>query len=282
MLPLIVAMAISFVLCFAFTKSSKLLNGFVRRHDLSAVQSMHTKPTLRLAGVAIFVSTVITNGLFEPGSELLSTLLLSSLPLLALGLLEDVGLHQSPSRRLVSSIVAGGVFIAITGTYLQNPGTFLLDALFEYWVIAVFFTLFITSGIVNAFNLIDGLNGLSGSVALVAAAGIAAISYNAGLNHITLPATVICGAVIGFIMLNFPFGKIFLGDAGAYGIGFILSWMSLDVLMEAPEISPWAMLMMFFWAICRDHPDDVASHYVGSPCWAACPTALPPSRHAHH
>jgi UDP-N-acetylmuramyl pentapeptide phosphotransferase/UDP-N-acetylglucosamine-1-phosphate transferase len=37
-------------------------------------------------------------------------------------------------------------------------------------------------------------------------------------------------------MLNFPFGKIFLGDAGAYGIGFILSWMSLDVLMEAPEM----------------------------------------------
>lgn len=103
MLPLFVAIAISFVLCFAFTKSSKLLNGFVRRHDLSAVQSMHTKPTLRLAGVAIFVSIVITNALFEPGSGLLSALLLSSLPLLALGLLEDVGLHQSPSRRLVSS-----------------------------------------------------------------------------------------------------------------------------------------------------------------------------------
>ena len=124
MLPLFVAIAISFTLCFAFTKSSKILNGFVRRHDLSAVQSMHTKPTLRLAGVAIFVSIVITNALFEPGSELLSTLLLSSLPLLALGLLEDVGLHQSPSRRLVSSIVAGSVFMAITGTYLQNPGTF--------------------------------------------------------------------------------------------------------------------------------------------------------------
>jgi UDP-N-acetylmuramyl pentapeptide phosphotransferase/UDP-N-acetylglucosamine-1-phosphate transferase len=146
MLPLIVAMTISFVLCFAFTKSSKLLNGFVRRHDLSAVQSMHTRPTLRLAGVAIFVSIFITKAIFEPGSQLLSTLLLSSLPLLALGLLEDVGLHQSPSRRLLSSIVAGGVFIAITGTYLQNPGTFLLDALFEYWVIAAFFTLFITSG----------------------------------------------------------------------------------------------------------------------------------------
>lgn len=249
MLIVIVATTISFVICFAFTKYPKLSNGFTRQHDLSAVQSMHTKPTLRLAGIAIFVSVFITDALFELGSELLRTILLSSLPLLALGLLEDIGIYQSPSRRLVSSIVAGSVFMAITGTYLQNPGTFLLDALFEYRVIAVFFTLFITSGIVNSFNLIDGLNGLSGSVALVTTAGIAAISYDAGLNHIMLSATVICGAVIGFMVLNFPFGKIFLGDSGAYGIGFMLSWMSLEVLMEAPEISPWAMLMIFFWPI---------------------------------
>lgn len=247
MLPLIVALLISFMICLALHGSSKFLIGLVRRHDLSAVQSMHTKHTLRLAGVAIFISIFLTNTIFADGHDLLSILLLSSIPLLTLGLLEDLGVHQSPSRRLISSVVAGAIFIAMTGTYLKDPGTLLLNAIFEYWLIAVFFTLFITSGIVNAFNLIDGLNGLSGSVSLVAATGIAAVSYNAGLSHIALPAAVICGSVIGFLLLNFPFGKIFLGDAGAYGIGFILSWISLDVLMEAPEVSPWAMLMMFFW-----------------------------------
>lgn len=247
MLPLIVALLTSFMICLVLYGSSKFLIGLVRRHDLSAVQSMHTKPTLRLAGVAIFMSIFLTNMIFADGLDLLSVLLWSAIPLLALGLLEDLGVHQSPLKRLTSSIIAGSIFIAVTGTYLQDPGTFLLNAIFEYWLIAVFFTLFITSGIVNAFNLIDGLNGLSGSVSLVAATGIAAISYNAGLSHIAFPAGVICGAVIGFLMLNFPFGKIFLGDAGAYGIGFILSWMSLDVLMEAPEVSPWAMLMMFFF-----------------------------------
>jgi UDP-N-acetylmuramyl pentapeptide phosphotransferase/UDP-N-acetylglucosamine-1-phosphate transferase len=134
--------------------------------------------------------------------------------------------------------------MAITGTYLQNPGTFLLGALFEYWVIAAFFTLFITSGIVNAFNLIDGLNGLSGSVALVAAAGIAAVSYNAGLNHITLPATVIGGALIGFMMLNFPFGKIFLGDGGAFFLGFLVAQIAIMLPMRNPEVSPWVSLLI--------------------------------------
>jgi UDP-GlcNAc:undecaprenyl-phosphate GlcNAc-1-phosphate transferase len=247
MLPLIVALLISFMICLALHGSSKFLIGLVRRHDLSAVQSTHIKPTLRLAGVSIFVSIFLTNTIFADGHDLLSILLLSAIPLLTLGLLEDLGVHQSPSRRLISSVVAGAIFIALTGTYLQDPGTLFLNAIFEYWLIAVFCTLFITSGIVNAFNLIDGLNGLSGSVSLVASTGIAAVSYNAGLSHIALPAAVICGSVIGFLLLNFPFGKIFLGDAGAYGIGFILSWMSLDVLMEAPEVSPWAMLMMFFW-----------------------------------
>ncbi len=247
MLPLIVSLLISFMICFALHGSSKFLMGLVRRHDLSAVQSTHTKPTLRLAGVAIFSSIFLTNTIFADDLDLLGILLLSSIPLLALGLLEDLGVHQSPSRRLISSIVAGAIVIAVTGTYLQDPGTVFLNTIFDYWWIAVFFTLFITSGIVHAFNLIDGLNGLSGSVALVAVTGITAVSYNAGLNHIAFPAAVICGAIIGFLVLNFPFGKIFLGDAGAYGIGFILSWMSLDVLREAPEVSPWAMLMMFFW-----------------------------------
>lgn len=221
----------------------------IRQNDLTAVQSMHTQPTLRLAGFAIFVSIFMTDIIFAAEPGILRLLLWSSLPMFALGLLEDLGIHQSPSRRLVSSIVAGGIFIAITGTYLRDPGTVVIDWLFQYWLIAVGFTLFITAGIVHAFNLIDGLNGLSGSIALVACTGIAAIASQAGLSHFSLPSAIICGAVIGFLALNFPFGRLFMGDAGAYGIGFLLSWLSLAVLNAAPEVSPWAMLMMFFWPI---------------------------------
>jgi UDP-N-acetylmuramyl pentapeptide phosphotransferase/UDP-N-acetylglucosamine-1-phosphate transferase len=229
-----------------------------------------------LAGVAIFVSIFVTNTIFADGHDLLSLLLLSAIPLLAVGLLEDFGVYQSPSRRLASSFVAGAVFIAVTGTYLQDPGTFLLNAIFEYWLIAAFFTLIITSGIVNAFNLIDGLNGFSGSVSLVAAIGIAAVSYKAGLSHIVFSAGIICGAVIGFLMLNFPFGKIFLGDTGAYVIGFLLSWMSLDVLMEAPEVSPWAMLMMFFWPFA----DTILT--ISRRIMSGHPVGQPDRLHFHH
>lgn len=241
------AILISFMTCLAFYGSSKRLIRLVRRNDLSAAQCSHTQPALRLGGLAVFVSIFLTHMIFAEGPNAFNTLIFSSIPLLTLGLLEDLGIHQSPLRRFTSAICAGAIFSALTGTYLQNPDMLFLNAIFEYFFVAGLFTLFITSGIVNAFNLIDGLNGLAGSVALVAAAGIAAISYNADLNHSALPIAVICGAVIGFLMLNFPFGKIFFGDAGAYAIGFFLSWMAVDVLLQAPEVSPWAMLMVFFW-----------------------------------
>ena len=248
--PSIIAILISFIVCLALYGISQRLIWLVRRIDQSAPQSAHTHPALRLGGIGVFVSISLTQMIFFNDPDLLSKLIFCSIPLLIFGLLEDVGIHQPPLIRFISAIFSSVMFIALTGTYLQEPGIFFLNPIFEYYFIGWLFTIFITSGIVNAFNLIDGLNGLTGLAALSAAAGIAAVSHIYGLD-IIVSISVICGAIIGFLFLNFPFGKIFLGDAGAYGIGFILSWLSIEVLKNAPEVSPWAMLMMFFWP-CAD------------------------------
>lgn len=249
MLSFITSFAVSAVLCLLLVQSSSYLLALMRREDLRAVQAMHTKPTLRLAGVAIFISCWISYVIFAGQDGLLRSLLLAALPVFVFGLLEDVGFHQSPRRRLSASVCSGMVFLWLTGTYLKDPGWFLLDPLFDFWFVAVLFTLFITAGLVNAFNLIDGLNGLAGATSLVACAGIAYISQKAGVETVEMPATVIAGAVVGFLLLNFPFGRLFLGDSGAYSVGFMLSWLSLNALNVSDQISPWAMLMMFFWPI---------------------------------
>jgi UDP-N-acetylmuramyl pentapeptide phosphotransferase/UDP-N-acetylglucosamine-1-phosphate transferase len=101
MLPLFIAFTFSFALCAALAQSSSLLSRFIRQNDLTAVRSMHTKPTRRLAGFALFVSTFMTDIIFAPEPGVLRLLLLSSLPMFALGLLEDLGIHKAPSRRLV-------------------------------------------------------------------------------------------------------------------------------------------------------------------------------------
>ena len=60
---------------------------------------------------------------------------------------------------------------------------------------------------------------------------------------------MVSAAVVGFLILNFPFGKIFLGDAGAYTLGHMLVWIAISILWSAPAVSPLAVLLIFFWPI---------------------------------
>ena len=55
--------------------------------------------------------------------------------------------------------------------------------------------------------------------------------------------------LLGFFVFNFPLGAIFLGDAGAYGLGHILSWLAISLMIRVPEVTPWAVLLIFFWPI---------------------------------
>lgn len=248
-LPFLTAFSVSLMLCIALVRFSQALSRLTRSHDLSSVQAAHTKPTLRLAGVAIFGSMCLADSIYGASGGALRMLLLACLPVFAFGLLEDIGVDQSPARRLIASIISGAIYIALTGSYLSDPGIFWLQPIFDYWFVAIPFTLFVVAGLVNAFNLIDGLNGLTGFTALTACTGVAVIAYKAGFPDIIFPCMVVCAAVIGFMFVNFPYGKLFLGDSGAYSTGFILSSLSLATLNAAPMVSPWAMLMVFFWPI---------------------------------
>ena len=87
---------------------------------------------------------------------------------------------------------------------------------------AIFFTIFATVGVVNAFNLIDGLNGLSSYVSISVATSLSIIAFQVGQLQFTIFLALLSAAVLGFFVLNFPLGKIFLGDGGAYTLGHLL------------------------------------------------------------
>ena len=56
-------------------------------------------------------------------------------------------------------------------------------------------------------------------------------------------------AAVGLLVVNFPFGKIFLGDAGAYSSGHILAWVAIILIYKHPQISAWSILLCFFWPV---------------------------------
>ena len=102
---------------------------------------------------------------------------------------------------------------------------------------------------VNAFNLIDGLNGLSSYVTVSVGVSVSFIAFNAGNMQISIFLVLVIASVMGFMMLNFPFGRIFLGDGGAYALGHLLVWSAIILVNSASEISPFSILLVFFWPV---------------------------------
>ncbi len=118
-----------------------------------------------------------------------------------------------------------------------------------YLPVTLVLSIFVTVGISHAFNLVDGLNGLSGTITLTAIAGLTSVLVLAGHGDSASLLLVLAGAVVGFLLFNFPHGRLFLGDAGAYCIGFILAWTAIDLMTQLPQFSPWSALLIFFWPV---------------------------------
>ena len=232
------------IVWFAQTKIRRL-----KRNDTSAVQASHLNPTARIGGLAIVIALVVTAALSHIADNwnTFVLLLVSAMPVFIVGLAEDLGYLASPLRRLLAATVSGAVFITLMGQWVLHTGIPGLDIALHWQPIAVAFSLFLAVGISHAFNLIDGLNGLAGFTALAAALALATIAHQSGLTEHRDILLTIAATVTGFLIFNFPFGKIFLGDAGAYTSGHLLVWMSVSILWNAPDVSPFAMLLIFFW-----------------------------------
>jgi len=251
---------VSFTLCLIIILSSGY--GFSRRGDTdqAAVQSAHSGFVPRVGGLAIYISILVLipflsfgfiplSVVFDLDAEQLTLLILSAAPVFAVGLAEDLGYDMSPKARLFASIVSSLIAIILFKTWLERLGIPGLDALLTFAPFGIMFTIFATVGVVNAFNLIDGLNGLSSYVTISVAFSLSSIAFNAGNMQISIFLVLFVAAVLGFLALNFPMAKIFLGDGGAYALGHLLVWSAIVLIDSASEISPFAILLVFFWPV---------------------------------
>lgn len=213
--------------------------------DLTAgVQKFHTLPTPRIGGVAIVAGLLAGWSVAPPSvNALLTPLLFAGVPAFAAGLLEDITKKVGVMARLLATMMSGGLACWLTGIALNRVDIPLVDLVLAWAPAAVLFTAFAVAGVANAINIIDGFNGLSsGSVLII----LAALGTIAGLEgDVALATTVgmLGAAVLGFWCVNFPFGKLFLGDGGAYFVGFALAWLCVLLVMRNPSVSPWAVLL---------------------------------------
>ena len=231
-----------------------VMTGPLHRHRTAkghaglAIQSVHVHPTPRIGGVAVMVGLFAAAALsIGDQSALFGPVLVASVPVFAVGLMEDAGRGSSPRTRLWVAMLSGLVMVAWSGQTIRSgvgPG---IDDLLDVFLFSALFTIVVTGAVCHAFNLVDGMNGLAIGLAMLASVSLAAIALGVGDYPVALMAGGIVAAVLGVFALNFPLGKLFLGDSGAYTVGFFIAWTGVLLIARNPEVSPWSVLLTVFW-----------------------------------
>jgi UDP-N-acetylmuramyl pentapeptide phosphotransferase/UDP-N-acetylglucosamine-1-phosphate transferase len=118
----------------------------------------------------------------------------------------------------------------------------LLDELLMFAPVSLLLTVLIVGGFTNAMNIMDGLHGLAGGLTLSMLLATAWVAYRLDDPLVIELCMVMASATVGFLLVNFPRGLIFLGDGGAYFLGFMLVQLWLCLLHRHGEVTPWLFL----------------------------------------
>jgi UDP-N-acetylmuramyl pentapeptide phosphotransferase/UDP-N-acetylglucosamine-1-phosphate transferase len=247
----------SFVVSLAVTL---LLVRSNRRHsrpppaELAArPQNVHLLPVPRLGGLAlvagVVVSVVWVQWSIPRDHVAMWSLVGAALPAFLGGLAEDLTHRVSPRRRLVLTVVSAALGVWLLDAVLRRTDIPGLDTIVLWYPAAVAMTLLAVTGVSNAINIIDGFNGLASMCALFMLMALAYVAYQVDDPFVFLTALIYVGAVLGFFVWNFPAGLIFLGDGGAYFLGFSVAELGIVLIGRNPEVSPLFPLLLCIYPI---------------------------------
>lgn len=232
---------ISMIVSLIVILLSKKFYVFVDTADDLKPQRFHHIPTPRAGGIGIFFSFFI---IFLFTNETNMYFLISIAIVFFSGLLEDFSASLSPKSRLCLQLIGSGVAVFGMGAFITN----LLPIIELPYVAGIALAIFGIAGVCNAVNIIDGFNGLAGGICLMAFVCIAIVAFSLKIDFIFFASLVAIGSLMGFLVLNFPKGKIFLGDGGAYMLGFIIALL-LAILTQDSRISAWFGLSIMIYPV---------------------------------
>lgn len=208
------------------------------------VQKIHTQDTPRIGGVAIALSLLVCWLMASASVDvILGPMLLAAVPAFIFGLADDLTKRVGVLPRLLATLCSGALAWHLTGIAMQDTGVPALDRLLQIMPLAVLFTAFAVGGMSNAVNIIDGFNGLASGAVAVMSGAIGLMALNLSDAPLATVCFSISASALGFGVLNWPLGKLFLGDGGAYLLGFCLAWVAVLLPMRHTEVNAWGTLL---------------------------------------
>jgi UDP-N-acetylmuramyl pentapeptide phosphotransferase/UDP-N-acetylglucosamine-1-phosphate transferase len=239
-----IAFLASFVLCIAVVLT-KPWHGAFSMDTTNGIQKFHTAPTPRIGGIPIVLALVIAWAKSSVEIQtLLAPILFAGMPAFLFGIAEDLTKQIGVVQRLLATMASGLLAWWITDYSLSRLDIFGVDLLMQFTLFSVMFTAFAVGGVANSINIIDGFNGYASLTCTTAFIGFGLIAFQVGDHHLALVSLILAASVWGFFWVNWPFGKLFLGDGGAYFLGFALAWIAVLLIERNPSVSAFSALVI--------------------------------------
>lgn len=259
-LPLLVSLIISFLTTPLVRKLAFRVGAVDIPKDN---RRMHKEPIPFLGGVAIYIAVIASMLIFMPlKSTTIVAFIIGGTIIMLTGLVDDFR-DLSPKKKLALQLLAGLVLVLGGVTIKKLTYPFTTDGssrviTLSYWL-SVPISLFWVVGITNTINLIDGLDGLSAGVSTISSLTLMIVAYKLGYREIVIISGIVAGSTLGFLPYNFNPAKIFMGDAGALFLGFMLSAITIEGVMKSAATIAIVVPIMILgipifdttFAICR-------------------------------
>jgi UDP-N-acetylmuramyl pentapeptide phosphotransferase/UDP-N-acetylglucosamine-1-phosphate transferase len=243
----------SVILTLIVIKQAKVY-GAALDSNLSGVQKVHVHIVPRVGGIGIFLSVVVTGIITmwraPPIGQGIVLLLACSAVAFLGGIVEDFTQCVSPTRRLALTM-----FAAVLGYWLLDARIEHIDGVLSQMLsvnpiwLSLPLTVLAVAGIANAVNIIDGFNGLASVVSICMLLSLGYVALQVNDMFVLVAALMVAGATAGFLVWNYPVGLIFLGDGGAYFLGFMLGELSILLVMRNPQVSTWYAALLLIYPV---------------------------------
>jgi UDP-GlcNAc:undecaprenyl-phosphate GlcNAc-1-phosphate transferase len=208
-------------------------------------QAFHISPIPRIGGLFFIVNLIILllfNYIFFEKNYFH---LISVLPFFLIGFFDDIKINENPKLKVILLISMILIFIYFSEINIKNTGFYMVNNLLnEFILIKFIFLLFCFLTIINGSNFIDGFNGLL----LIHTAIIMIVLFVINSdNDLYNEIFILLNLIIIILLLNFPSAKLFLGDSGAYTIGFLMSFYIIQTSNLNEKISPFFFCILLFY-----------------------------------
>ncbi|MFA4991728.1 MAG: hypothetical protein WC569_04020 [Candidatus Omnitrophota bacterium] len=219
LIPFLLSFSLSIILT-PLIKRIAVARGYVAK---PREDRWHKKPTALFGGIAIFVSFLIPYIIFIKFTIEDIGMILCGCFIFGLGLFDDI-VHIKPYSKLLGQILIASLLVTF-GVYIK---------VIPYAIVSVPVTIFWMLAIINSFNLLDNMDGLSGGIAAIVSLVLFTFTFLNNNIVVALPSLIMAGALLGFLRYNYNPAQIFMGDCGSMFVGFILGAIALQGSWKEP------------------------------------------------